>query len=442
MTDYRTVSRILSRGKIFAALGLVAAASVAIPLGACQRHDPDHGRSVRPAPAATGAGDPADISVATGADGQVVVHLSDDAIHRADLVIVRLAAASGGPQTVAYGTFIADPAHSFTLRAPVAGIVEAPSGSWPELGSHVRSAAPLLRLVPVLAAADRVSLSAQLAAARGQVTSDQALFSAAQAAYLRARLLNSEAKNLSDSALQAARAARDAEAGRLRADREQARLLTVALANGAGGKPELLESPAAGEITQVRVAPGESVQAGTPLAQISDFHTLVAKIEIPVGEPTPPLAAPARIVPAGDPGLVLPGHSLGLGDDPSWQGGVRLYRVTTGRSELRPGMPVAAYLQDATASGSGVVIPRSAVIYMQGEAWAYVERDDGDFVRQPVPTDRSAPGGYYAGGPWKPGVRIVVAGEQAILSQEQQGGSPAGDHGKKSGGDGGDDLDG
>jgi membrane fusion protein, multidrug efflux system len=102
--------------------------------------------------------------------------------------------------------------------------------------------------------------------------------------------------------------------------------------------------------------------------------------------------------------------------DPRIQGASFLY-VTRTEGPLEPGLNVIA---DVSAGPriEGVVIPLSAVVWLNGEAWVYVETAANEFTRRAVEESFSVAGGLFVSKGFKPGERIVSAGAQMLLSEE------------------------
>ena len=102
--------------------------------------------------------------------------------------------------------------------------------------------------------------------------------------------------------------------------------------------------------------------------------------------------------------------------DPRIQGPSFIY-VTKQQGELAPGLNLAAHLATGPRL-SGVIIPRSAVVWMNGDSWVYLQTASGKFTRVAVSTDRSVAGGFFVSGGFAPGDRVVRTGAQALLSEE------------------------
>jgi hypothetical protein len=102
--------------------------------------------------------------------------------------------------------------------------------------------------------------------------------------------------------------------------------------------------------------------------------------------------------------------------DPSIQGVSLLYRgaASTG---LLPGMALLALLPSGPAQ-AGAVVPESAIVWWQGRAWAYAQAAPDRFARREIATSQPAPGGGYLVREPPAGTPVVVAGAQALLSEE------------------------
>jgi len=103
--------------------------------------------------------------------------------------------------------------------------------------------------------------------------------------------------------------------------------------------------------------------------------------------------------------------------DPRIQGTSFFYLAPVQGTDLLPGMNVLAYLPNGSQS-QGVIVPASAVVWWQGKAWIYRQKDSDRFVRQEIPTDTPVKDGWFVGKGLSSGDRIVVSGAQLLLSEE------------------------
>ncbi len=63
-------------------------------------------------------------------------------------------------------------------------------------------------------------------------------------------------------------------------------------------------------------------------------------------------------------------------------------------------------------------IPASAVVWAEGKAWVYVEKDSGHFFRREISTEKKAKDGGFIGRDFSAGDKVVVTGGQMLLSEE------------------------
>ena len=101
--------------------------------------------------------------------------------------------------------------------------------------------------------------------------------------------------------------------------------------------------------------------------------------------------------------------------DPRIQGVSFFYLASA--QMLVPGMNVLAYLP-ANSEIRGVIVPQSALVWWQGKAWVYVQRDDVRFARREVPTDQPVENGFVVHSGLMPNGLIVIGGAQLLLSEE------------------------
>jgi len=172
-----------------------------------------------------------------------------------------------------------------------------------------------------------------------------------------------------------------------------------------------------GVVTQVGAQPGEMVQAGQLLLEITDYDRPLARVAWPSDAPPPPAevtlsfeapgagAVPARLVgaaPSADPVTRLPAYLYRAGH--SWVG-------------ARPGAVVIASVADRSSPGRGVIVPDRAVVQWEGLTWAFVA-SGGGFRRVRVPIDRPASGGFLVGAGLTAGDTVVIEGAEQLLSEE------------------------
>lgn len=354
-----------------------------------------------------------------GPNGEPVIAIDRDAQARLGIEVAPLRAASLAPEVAAYGRLDVDPARTFTVRAPFAGTLRA--AAWPSVGDAVPDGAAPGSIDPLLLPADVVALRAKLAEARADAAGARAEVAAARAAYERLRVLNADAKNVSDRALEEARAKLEVERARLGAAEETVRVVEAALAEEgrpAAAVPLVVER--GGEVVEVAAQPGEAVEAGQPILRVARFDRLLATVEVPAGEPVLWPIAAARVVATGHEGRPLLAEPIGVAPafDSATQGARFRLRVDPGGLPLRPGTAVVAHLVAPGAPRAGVIVPREALVRTDGAAWVYVEAGDGRFARREAVLERLVADGWFVSGGLLPEERVVVSGAEVLLSEE------------------------
>ncbi|MCL4402606.1 MAG: hypothetical protein M1436_08100, partial [Acidobacteria bacterium] len=203
------------------------------------------------------------------------------------------------PEVAAYGELNEDPAQSFVVRAPVAGVVQTSGQAWPQVGQEIRDGTVVGAVMPRVAPVEAVGLESQLSTDGAEVTAAAASVKAARAAYERVKFLYEHNQNASLSAVQTARAKLDGEEARLKAAQQHVELVTASLrANKGPTAPMPMQVQHAGQVVEVLAQPGETVLAGQAVLRTGGYHVLLARVDVPAGESVRRLPSTARIVAA------------------------------------------------------------------------------------------------------------------------------------------------
>lgn len=102
--------------------------------------------------------------------------------------------------------------------------------------------------------------------------------------------------------------------------------------------------------------------------------------------------------------------------DPRIQGASFLYLVPA-HTGLAAGLNLLAQVPLGRVL-HGAIVPETAVVWWQGQAWVYEQIGGEKFARLPAPTDMPVPGGWFVTAGLSPDQKVVVRGAQALLSQE------------------------
>lgn len=200
-------------------------------------------------------------------------------------------------------------------------------------------------------------------------------------------------------------------------------------------------APRGGTVTKVGAQPGEIVQAGELLLELTDVTELIARVVWRADAPAVPPPV-IRITPvsgsAGTPPAVQANYLGPAADvDSVSKAPVYLYRTSGTWIGARPGVPIVATLLDRAATLRGFVVPTDAVVQWEGLAWAYVRRGTDTFVRERVDTRHPVAGGWLIEPAGPEGAvsqlrgsdMIVIRGAQLLLSEEFRARVVSGDGG-------------
>lgn len=235
--------------------------------------------------------------------------------------------------------------------------------------------------------------------AKAQVDIARAKLSASQAAFARAKTLYQDQQNVSAADLQATEAAFHTDEAGLAAARSLLETLSVSAQQDWGS---LL---------------GNALVRGAPLlSRLTTRQDVLLQITLRPGETADPKAGSVYAEREDGSLVALTFISAANRTDPRIQGASFLFTAPASTG-LLPGMSIAARVP-ITRAVRGVVIPPTAVIWTQGQAWAYFPTGTSTFVRRLISTEQPTPtGGYVVTGEPDP-VQVVTRGAQMLLSEE------------------------
>ncbi len=417
----------------FALLAALAVGEVAWALiDTARRSEPEPAVAAQPA----GTGDTAGGEAAERKgvfrtpDGMIALHLEQSAQRAAAIKTKTLAAVAWQPQHRAYGAIQDDPSASFTVRAPVAGVVSVPDHRpWPGLGSRLQKGDTIGAIEPRVVPFERVDLASRLGTAHADVVATTAALGAARLAYQRAKSLNTDGKIVSDSVRQDAEVALKSLQAKLQAAQDNERLIADSMKAATGPTGPLpMRIDRGGEVVAVTAQPGESVESGQAILQVTQFETALARVVLPAGDPAASQHGPATVLVLGHDDHPLTGERVAsVGVDPRTQGETLLIQVHADGFALRPGQAVIAYIPSEEQPSVGVIVPREAVVRYSGSALVFVKTEAETFEQREIATDHPTDAGWFVSGGLKPGDRVVVVGAQTVLSEVFKSQIPSGD---------------
>lgn len=190
-----------------------------------------------------------------------------------------------------------------------------------------------------------------------------------------------------------------------------------------GAKGDLaVRAPFTGVITALRAAPGQSVAAGAPLAEMAQAGSMWLRVPVYAGD----LAA----IDASKPAMFS-----ALGQDPKtpWRSARRvtgppaadasaasvdLFYAAEGGAPLRPGERVSVRLS-LKGSDRALVVPQSAVVYdVAGGAWVYELKAAHVYARKRIELGGAAGSSLIVRRGIAEGVTIVTVGAAELWSTE------------------------
>jgi hypothetical protein len=251
----------------------------------------------------------------------------------------------------------------------------------------------------VLDAAPLTELSNRYREAESQVQTATARLAVSRGAFERATLLYKDRQNISAAQLQGAEGSFAMDKAAL--DATRSRLTSVAAS----------ARQAWGNVL------GAALIDRTPLlTRLIERADYLVRVSLPPGAAvaTPPETATARLNGASE--LQLTFVSPATTIDPRVQGISYLYRAAA-EATLLPGLNLEVVLPVESIE-RGVVVPESAVVWLQGQAWIYQRTDPNTFARREIAPDHPGPDGGYIVTGLPEGAEIVVRGAQMLLSEE------------------------
>jgi hypothetical protein len=103
------------------------------------------------------------------------------------------------------------------------------------------------------------------------------------------------------------------------------------------------------------------------------------------------------------------------------------YFFRTHADGLSPGMSVSAWIPENQDAAEGVIIPKSAVIWVMDQQFVYIKKEEKRFSRRLIKNPASMGEGYFIDKVIFPGEQVVTVGGQLLLSEELRGQIAEGD---------------
>ena len=99
------------------------------------------------------------------------------------------------------------------------------------------------------------------------------------------------------------------------------------------------------------------------------------------------------------------------------------YFFKTNSKKIKSGMVITAWIP-SLENQSGVIIPKSAVLWIMEKAFVYLRINETQFIRFPLSNYSETQGGYFIYKDLQPQQQIVTVGTETLLSEEMKGQIP------------------
>ncbi|HUZ71450.1 MAG TPA: hypothetical protein VMU87_00570 [Stellaceae bacterium] len=251
----------------------------------------------------------------------------------------------------------------------------------------------------VLDAAPLTDLNNRYRDAKARLQMAQARLTVSRAAYERAKTLYKDRQNISAAKLQSA-------AGNFQVD----------LASLAAARSSLATVTASAQQSWGPVLGKALIEDAPLIKHLIERRAYLVKVTLSPGVTVTPPPQTASATLDGGTKIALDFVSPAATTDPEIQGIAYFYEAPAENGVL-PGLNVLASLPGAAAA-RGVVVPESAVVWLQGKAWVYLRTSPNTFIRREIAPGWPGPDGGYIVTGLPEGAQIVVAGAQMLLSEE------------------------
>ena len=96
--------------------------------------------------------------------------------------------------------------------------------------------------------------------------------------------------------------------------------------------------------------------------------------------------------------------------------------------KIKTGMNITAWIPENDKSDTGVIIPKSALIWNMDQAFVYIKTDEETFHRRIITQYTASNNGYFVANTIESGEKVVTKGAQMLLSEELRGQIPSVDN--------------
>lgn len=227
--------------------------------------------------------------------------------------------------------------------------------------------------------------SAELGTAQAEIAAAEARLAMAERDVARKQSLLAEGIT-SQRELDLAMSTRAIAASELRAARQRVAAMSGSRTNAALGVHEM-RSPIAGDIVDVHVARGQAVVPSHTAFTVADRRSLWVHLALFEGEVlNVQVGDPVELSPSAHPEESFPGvvAFVSVTLDPKTRSAEARVVVDNTSGKLRAGQAVQANIRPVAAQRRAVVVPRQAVMQLDGAPTLFVARDERTFEARQV----------------------------------------------------------
>ncbi len=352
------------------------------------------------------------------------VTLTEEAEKRLGLTIgviekksVRQVRVYGGEVTVPVGRTI-------LVAAPLGGTLEAPQGGMLEAGQAVRKGDVILRLMPLLSPEGRITMTATLATAEGQVKATESRLEANRTLLTRAKNAFTQSTG-SKAAVEVAQGNYDEAMENHEGAKHNRDVLLSAVGELEKGKasPIPIVTPRAGILRVISALPDQQVPSGAALFEIMDLSTAWVRVPLPVNDlDTIDRTQPAHVGRlSAPPGTKLVSANV-VAAPPSANPLAAtvdfFYALPNSDGKLIPGQRLGVTIPLTGAAESSTISWSAVVFDIHGGTWVYEQLAPHKYARRRVVVAYTiGSDAVLASGP-AVGLKVVTAGTMELFGAE------------------------
>ncbi len=242
----------------------------------------------------------------------------------------------------------------------------------------------------------------QLLNLRASLTSAQANSQQYQTQYQRLKALNADDKNVSDLAVQQARASMVNER---------------ATANSNALSIKNLQSRIKLEWGDALAKQALSSRPSAAFQRLLSRKDVLIQVSLPFSAPNPKPGDTIHVTPLNGAHSIKASY-VSAATQADSNGAGKTFYYSAPAQNLRVDMRVAVEVAGSSAAASnGIVIPSNAVVWYAGTPWAYFKEENNQFIRRPISADTEVDAGWFNQG-FDTDSEVVVSGAQLLLSEE------------------------